>query len=516
MLKAEPISLFAELFTLPRASPEPLESTRPVRGTDAVLFCGEPLDELSTAIEHSPDPADTATVFSTFLQQLGAGHPNNPTWSPTMAKRLVNDVSLPWTRPIMPSVVKMVFDYYFRDDLYQLQLGRQPIILSSGSSDETIFGLPDSLKDCVRVALGQNWYGYSDSLGRTSARNALARLESSRFSECTGIEAANVAVTLGGTAAVSALVDLIAGSSGQGRSAVACVPNYPPLVAAMSRRLPVTLANLSLDSSGVDVSDVITAMASRPRLVLLQTVINPWGRRISEAQLETLIAALPIDCYLILDECHDAFGPAIRLTPARRDPRVISVRSLSKQWAAPGFKAGWIVASENLIAELYSYASTNYGGPPSLLYLFLEMFAIFEQARLSDDGIPREQQTYLCDTYGLSSGRVESGLMDYLSGAAAMHNKVVRRRRYAVERLMDGGVETLAPEYSINIFTRFGSMPSYQLYRRLVEDAGVSIYPGILCMTDTRGTARISPNIPEDILESALDRVLEWHRQQAY
>lgn len=511
----QPTSLFASIERANSVAAPAIAA--PVRGSDEAIFGGEPLGELTVAMHDASDPTDPTSVFSAFLRNMGTATPDHRAAAPVRSGWDPNG-NPPSAREIdsvLPTVTKMVFDYYFRDDLYQLQQHRQPTILSSGSSDETIFGLPDSLKDCIRFALEQNWYGYSDSLGRSSTRHALARLESSRFTDGTGIEKANVAVTLGGTAAVSALVDLLATTSHSTTDgALVCVPNYPPLIATISRRLPVTLVNTRLNNGGVDITDLIDALSARPRVVLLQTVINPWGRRIDEQQLRELISALPDDCYLLLDECHDAFGPIVPLSPARRHPHVVSIRSLSKQWAVPGLKAGWIVGSTALIDEFYGYASTTYGGPPSVLYLFLEMFALFEHARLTGDHALREEQSYLSETYGLSPDRSEAGLINYLHAAEQMTHDVHHRRRYTIERLADGGVPVLAPDYSINIFARIGTLPSYDLYRHLVEKTGVSVYPGILCMSNTRGTARISPNVPEQTLESALDRILSWHKQQ--
>ena len=100
------------------------------------------------------------------------------------------------------------------------------------------------------------------------------------------------------------------------RRALVCVPNCPPLVAAIGQRFEVELVATGLAGDGVDITEVISRLSGGPRMILLQTVTNPWGRRIREADLARLIGALPEDCYLVLDECHDAFGPAVPLTPA--------------------------------------------------------------------------------------------------------------------------------------------------------------------------------------------------------
>ena len=66
-----------------------------------------------------------------------------------------------------------------------------------------------------------------------------------------------------------------------------------------------------------------------------------------------------------------------RVERSRRN--VIRVASLSKTHSVPGMKLGWIVAHPDFIRGYYEYASTTYGGPPSLFYLLIEMAARFEQ-----------------------------------------------------------------------------------------------------------------------------------------
>jgi aspartate/methionine/tyrosine aminotransferase len=140
------------------------------------------------------------------------------------------------------------------------------------------------------------------------------------------------------------------------------------------------------------------------------------------------------------------------------------------------------------------------------------MFALFEHARLTGADSLLDCYPYLRREYGLSPARVDSGLADYLATAQRMHHEVRRRREHATERLLDAGIEVLAPEYSINVFAKLGDLASYNLYRRLVCEAGVSVYPGVLCLSDTAGTARISPCVPDQVLEGGLDRIIAWHR----
>ncbi|WP_219107895.1 pyridoxal phosphate-dependent aminotransferase [Austwickia sp. TVS 96-490-7B] len=415
----------------------------------------------------------------------------------------------------VPAVIKLIFDHFFREDLYGARQVNPPLVLSSGSFDEACFGLPASLKDCVRFALDQNWYGYSDSLGRESTRAALAQLETMRSCSMPLVTEKNVAVVLGGTAAIASIADLLlemAQESGKPEGvAVAAIPNYPPLIAALARKMRVHLAPTQLTSNGVSVDSLIQTIHSRkPDLVLLQTVVNPWGKRVSEADVARVIAALPPHTFLLLDECHDAFGPEVKLTAARADRRVIAVRSLSKLWAAPGVKCGWMVADDTFIRRFYVHASTTYGGPPSLLYLLLEMYALFEISLRTGGDTDLDRLRY---DYGVTESRWLFARDDYIQTRLSLNTTVRHHRELAVEVLGQAGIPVLAPEYSINLVTRPANMNSYQLYTRLADEAGVSLLPGILTMGDTDGMMRVSPCLKEPLLLEGLNRVVRWVKE---
>lgn len=66
---------------------------------------------------------------------------------------------------------------------------------------------------------------------------------------------------------------------------------------------------------------------------------------------------------ILLDECHEWLGPKQVFSKVRAASNVIRVSSLSKNWSAPGVKAGWIMADAAFIASYYEYASTSFGGP---------------------------------------------------------------------------------------------------------------------------------------------------------
>lgn len=405
-------------------------------------------------------------------------------------------------------VVKRLFDHYFRDDLYGHYASKSPIILSSGSFDESLFGMPEALKSCMRYSLSRNWYGYSDSLGIDVTREALARLETARRPLSREVSAREIAVTMGATSTVSILAEFLARSDDPYHSraarALCATPNYPPLVASIGQRFEVHTAHLDLCDDGIDISTFIAqAKAMQPALVLIQSVINPWGRRVAEDELGELIDVVAGHGMVIIDDCHDIFprGEREALTPRRRDPHVIEVHSLSKRWASPGIKSGWVVASEQFLDDFYSYASTSYGSPPSISYLLLEMFATLE-SRLYQTNPAWEP--HWSTEYRLTPALLERALDDYRAANSEMSSRVERSHRVSEEILSESGISVLPAEYSINFCALLGNEGTYATYRRIIDEANVSVLPGLLTFLEKPGLVRISPCLDEKELVEGL------------
>ncbi len=481
---------------------------------------------LLDVLDRVPDPRSASQIFELLLGQseaaLGEGRTTAPgeAWCRARRRRELtsDDVG---ELAALPSALKLLFNYYFRDDLYGRWVEHDPIILSSGSFDEKVFGLSDALKDCIGFALSQNWYGYSDSRGRVQTREALAALESQTNPGSPACRLDEICVTMGATAAIGSLADFIA--AGRPRTALRAicgVPNYVPLVAAVSRQFTTRLTPTPLVNGTVDINDLIERAQEGVDLILLQTVNNPWGAAVDGLQLQRLIDVAPANCTILLDMCHEHFGVPALTSPSAslsligsRAAKVVFVRSLSKQWAVPGLKCGWIRAPTDLIDAFYDHASTTYGGPPSFFSLLLEVYARFEALRLSGLGDAARLEKGFSKEYGLNAGSLSSGFDHYVRDREAFIDRVHSNRTLCGEMLVDVGVQVVSANYSINLLCQHGQLPDYATYRRLVRDFNVSVFPGSLCMTSGPGVFRVSPCLSPSALAEGLNRIRDWARQ---
>jgi aspartate/methionine/tyrosine aminotransferase len=405
--------------------------------------------------------------------------------------------------------IKELFNAFFRDDLYGRLRSDSNLILSSGSLDEQAFGLPEPLKETIRFALARDWYGYSDSRGREPCREAVAAYENVRLGR-PSYSAANVALTMGGTFAVNAVADFLLGNHRRSNAPALCaIPNYPPLVESVARRSPVQLVPLACRDGAVSLLPLIRALKPDTPLVLLQTVNNPTGGVLVEEELATLLQTASSSTAIILDECHECVGGPNLRTSWRAASNVIRVTSLSKTWSAPGLKVGWILADPALIADYYEYASSTYGGPPSLFYTLIEVLARMERWMLTGLGEPGTAEVDEFEPgYGLTRERLVRAFAVYRSDRT-MRDRALRNLRTAT---LDGfraiGADAMIPQGSINVAVTFPEWDdSYVCFRDLLHGTGISLFPGILTFCFSGGVMRATTARPWTTLSDALARL---------
>jgi aspartate/methionine/tyrosine aminotransferase len=503
-------------FTPWLATRHSLEPSLPVR---AVSMAFGPTDPLIEIYERVPNPDDPFALRDIYLGRVEAAYGDRSSrpelaalWRSSRSRRAVNVEEILTSRATV-RFVKEVFNHYFRDDLYGSLRRDDHLILSSGSVDEEEWGLPTIIKDCLTYALKRDWYGYSDSLGRETAREAIARYESARMPG-TKYTLENVALTLGGTFAISSLADFILIGRTTTAPALCAIPNYPPLVESVARRESVRLVPTPLIDGVTSIAPLIAEVRPDTPLVLLQTVTNPTGTMVSERELEKLVLKAAPNTIIILDECHEFLGPPVQWSAARTASNVIRVSSLSKNWSAPGLKVGWILADSNFITDYYEYASSTFGGPPSLFYTAVEVLARMERWR--EEGLQVISSAHLAEfeaNYGLTRSALQCAYASYVSERDARESALIHSRDIAEFRLNQPNSTVIAARYSINSAVALHDWDcSYLAFREILDQTRVSVFPGLLTFCLSEGLVRITTSRRRSELNVALDRIQRFLR----
>jgi aspartate/methionine/tyrosine aminotransferase len=150
-----------------------------------------------------------------------------------------------------------------------------------------------------------------------------------------------------------------------GRAAV-MLPNYLQtwgLARAYAQRAdPFRLVEVNAHGRrrwGLDVDSLHQAVTSRTRLILVTNPNNPTGTILTEEEMDEIVrVARRVGAWIVADEVYR--GAEVRggtLTPTfwGRYGKVIITAGLSKAFALPGLRIGWIVAPKKMTAHLWSY-----------------------------------------------------------------------------------------------------------------------------------------------------------------
>ena len=118
------------------------------------------------------------------------------------------------------------------------------------------------------------------------------------------------------------------------------------------------------------------------KLVYIANPDNPMGTVHAAREIERMIAAVPDDCLLILDEAYIEFAPegtAPALSPL--DPRVIRMRTFSKAYGLAGARVGYAVCTPS-VSSAFNKVRNHFG--MSRVSLAGAKAALSDDAHLAD------------------------------------------------------------------------------------------------------------------------------------
>lgn len=164
----------------------------------------------------------------------------------------------------------------------------------------------------------------------------------------------------GGSLAV--LQQALAAYTGHGTEVVFAWRSYEayPILVGIAGGTPVPVA-LGHDYTH-DLEAMARAVTSRTRALIICNPNNPTGTERTEADIERLVASVPSDVLIILDEAYREFAttPVDSLAILDRHPNVAVFRTFSKAYGLAGLRAGYMIASAE-IADNVRAASPPFG-----------------------------------------------------------------------------------------------------------------------------------------------------------
>lgn len=227
---------------------------------------------------------------------------------------------------------------------------------------------PPELVDAATAAMLAGRLGYCNGRGEVALLEAL----SARYSRRTGrLVSTDQIIALPGTQ--TALYAVFMALTGPGDEVLVGDPMYATYEGIIAATGAVTVPMPLRPEHGfrLQVSDVISRITPRSRVLFLNTPHNPTGALLSRNDIMALgEVARQNNLWIVSDEVYEEliFGGAQFMSPldvAGLADRVVVTSSISKSHAAPGFRSGWCVGSTEFSARLLPVVETMlFGNQP--------------------------------------------------------------------------------------------------------------------------------------------------------
>jgi aspartate/methionine/tyrosine aminotransferase len=348
-----------------------------------------------------------------------------------------------------------------------------------GESDQPT---PPFIREAAVQALAEGRTFYTHNQGTQALREGLSAYLERLHRRAFSLE--DLSVTSSG---VSALMVAMQAIIDPGDRVVVVTPVWPN-VAEIPRILGAEVVRVGLEPRDgqwcLDLDRLLAAITPRTRLVLLNSPGNPTGWTLSaEDRLPLLEHCRRLGVWLLADDVYErlVFG-AEQSAPSflpLADPhdRLISTNSFSKAWLMTGWRLGWIVAPPALHADLGKLLEYNTSCAPD-----------FVQA----GGLAALQQG---EPHIQSLRAALSRKRDQLLAALARWPRVL----------------ATTPAGGMYVFFQIaGHDDSVALAKRLINEAGLGLAPGVAFGPEGEGWLRWCFAASDAALDAGVDRLARW------
>lgn len=376
------------------------------------------------------------------------------------------------------------------DDLWEVHTealtrkdeGEDIIVMSVGDPD-----LPtiDPIIEHAVTSLYRGRTHYSPGMGELPLREKIAEIETAASGKPTSPD--EVVVFPGATNAVFSVLSCLLDSDHQMIVTEPTYVGYQGIFRSIGAEI-VKVPTIAADAFRIDVEAIVDAITPATRVLLLNTPGNPSGRVMSEEELRYLAdVTRERDIWLVCDEVYSMLSFEKPHISARRAAasleNVIIIDGLSKSHAMTGWRLGWVVAEPHAIGPILDFTSATVFGCSQ----FIQDAAAFA---LENDA-------------------------EYI---ASIKEEYRKRRDYALERIEQlPGISCHCPDAGMFLMLNVSAIAQdgSSFARQLLDEAKVSVLPGIGFGEQTKDYVRFSLTHGVEVLGEAFDRLerfLRGHR----
>jgi aspartate/methionine/tyrosine aminotransferase len=245
-----------------------------------------------------------------------------------------------------------------------LERGEDVILLSVGDPDlET--PAPILERAIERLRAGDTHY--TPAPGRQHLREAIAAAHRRRTGQ--PVEASNVIFLAGAQNALFVTSMCIAGPGDEVIAMEPLYPSYPATLEVSGARM-VRVAAPAANGFRIDLAALEGAITAKTRAIFFATPNNPSGVILSEADLRFVGGlARRHSLWVVADEVYAGLAPGGRVPSLALElpEQTVTISSLSKSHAMPGWRAGWMVGPAQLVVHAEAMAQCMLFGLPGFV-----------------------------------------------------------------------------------------------------------------------------------------------------
>ncbi len=233
-----------------------------------------------------------------------------------------------------------------------------------------------------------------------------------------------------------------------------------------------------------NIEKIKKAITDKTKAILINSPNNPTGYAFSKIELEELVdIVIENDLYLISDEVYEnyLYDGLKQVSPASLDDimfeRTITINAMSKLYAAPGFRLGYVVAKKEIIDLMSTYTTYTVAG---------------------------------------TNHAAQYGFIEALKMDKSFFDEILKefdeRRLFVYNRLKEIGFGVVKPRgafYIMPSVKNFG-MTGSEFSKEIIKEKGVAIVPGEIFGTYSDDKLRISYAIELGKLKEAVDRIEDF------
>lgn len=246
------------------------------------------------------------------------------------------------------------------------ELRRQGIDVIDLGAGEPDFATPPHVKAAGAAAIAADFTKYTPNAGIAELKEAIC----ARYFEDYGAHylPAETIVTAGGK---QALFNVAMALFGPGDEVITHAPAWPSIVEQikLAGAEPVLVRTYPEEGFRVQAARVLDALSARTRAIIINSPSNPTGALVAETELATVAReASARGVWVIVDLCYerliydDVPHNLPRVVGEFARDRGVLIGSVSKSYAMTGWRCGWALGPEPLIAAantVQSHATSN-------------------------------------------------------------------------------------------------------------------------------------------------------------